>query len=266
MKFVYFDRENYIRQIKEDGIGANDKYAKCKITDLMIDMIQKKYGKSKIFNKVCEIADDYFADLPEDEITNLLENKYFDAFQKAKHMDSSKDAEIKSIRLYESEMRIIEKLADEKLMRLAFTLLVYSKYFREYDYQGIPYVRNWINAKDAEIYADAQFGGVSGTTRNKLWHQLIQAGLVDVDCREGCDGFYESVFRVNFRAEDKEDFKDEKLFIEMKKYDDIQLYLRFWLKDKKVILCKNCGCPIERRERATKLCPECKRKRRAKSA
>lgn len=258
---IIFDKDKYITQIKENGIGATDPYAKQKIQAVIQDFIANTtYKRNVILKKVKSIAKDYFNGLPDSIVAEELK-EIFDT-TKEKISDGIYENEKKIVTLYESEMRIIKDIQDDKLQRLAFSALVLHKYTGQYMEDGEIRYHGAVKVCDSDIFRIAHLDNVSGTTRNKLWMQLADKGLAKYYVKTN------SAFRFNpswiaiplytmpFNVDIARDEVDRTEFMKITNYDDIILYLRYYLGDSDVVLCSDCGCPVER-ERGKRFCGDC---------
>ena len=265
---IIFDYENYLKNVKKNGISATDIHATTKINDLLTDMIfNSTYKKGAIFNKVKDVAKDYYSGLPNDIIISKLSEMYEDIKDNGK---SQKTGEKKILTLYKSEMEIIDSLPDEKLQRLAFALLVVFKH-RSYHYvfEKVEYYK-MIDDCLSDAFALADFEKVSGATRNRLTRELVQRGLLYYYPKINDAYKYQSFDNVDhkrwiafnrisipFCVEVKGTQKDEKIYMKMTNYDDVMLYLRYYQGDANVVSCECCGTPILKSGNAKRYCSDC---------
>ena len=266
---IVFDYQKYLKDIRKNGIQATDIHASAKISDLLSDLIyNSSYKKGKIIKMVSESASDYFRGVPEDIVVSEIADNY-DSIKNS-GLDRTKK-EKKILKLYESEMAIISALDDEKLQRLAFGCLVAFKFhschrvFDKVEYHR--YVADCLN----DAFALANFGSVSGAIRNKLTHELIQRGLLYYYPNTNPTYKYQqfnkksnkkrwlafNIMSVPFCVEVKQTQDEETVFIEMRNYDDVLLYLRYYLGDEKVTTCEGCGTPILKSGNAKRYCSDC---------
>ncbi len=257
---IIFDNDKFLADIKKNGIGETDPDAKFKINYLMEDMVfNSSYRKNKIIEKIKAIARPYFYGLPDSLVEQELEVLYNAAKEKISDADSRRKHENKIITLYCSEMQTIEELRDDKLMRLAFAALVVHK-FRGQTTDGY---YKFIDACEADIYRIAGFSKVSGTKKQQLWKELSDRGIVSYHFKTNRAWRYKPewiakrTFTVPLNVDLKADKRGEEVFMQITNYDDILLYLRYWLKDAVVDLCADCGCPIEKTANAKCLCSKC---------
>ncbi len=257
---IIFENKKFLADIKKNGIGATDPDAKFKLRFVMEDLVfNSSYRKNKIIEKIKAIARPYFYGLPDNLVERELEVLYNAAKVKINDPDYKKKHENKTITLYESEMQAIEALKDDKLMRLAFASLVVHK-FRG---QSEDYFYKFIDACEADIYRVAGFSKVSGTKKQQLWQELSDKSIVDFHFKTNRawqfkpDWIAKRVFTVPINVELKTDKSGEKVFMKVTNYDNVLLYLRYWLKDSAVGLCVDCGCPIEKTANAKCLCSNC---------
>lgn len=259
----------YIDRIKQEGISGTDKYGRRKIEDVMTDLvINTSYRRNKIFSIVRGIADGYYNGLPESLINDDLKKIYKIATSEKAKERFAKAQKTNTVTLYESEMKTIAELEDDKLQRLLLASLVYHKYIALGD-DGTYYSDVKIN--EADIYRFARFDSVSGTVKNKLWKKLSDDGLIDVNVRTSNMWQYnhrkessKALFRVTFDVDMLNDKSSENVYKTITNYDDISLYLRFWMGDDDVIECVDCGCPIVKTSNASKLCSNCRADRKNK--
>ena len=261
---LIFDYEKFVKDIKESGITNTDVNAKMKIRCVMEDMIANTtYSKGKIIEKVKSIAENYFHGLPDDIVEKELELLY--DYAKAEDNNAAmKKHEKKIISLYDSEMRTITELKDDKLMRLAFAAMIVHKFLGLHkDTNGIEKCYKSVNLCKSDIYRIAGLTNISGTTKNKLWKVLRDKGLIQYMITTNKTWKYNKrditkrSFSIPFIVELQTDSHDEQLFKRVTNYDDVMLYLRYWLKADDFITCADCGCPIERKGNARKYCFDC---------
>lgn len=253
---IIFENEKYLENIRKNGIGATDKNAKFKINYLISDLVKNtSYRKSKIISIVKDLTSEYFCGLP----AYLVEQELGDFYDAAKNCEQEYNYQDKIITLYESEMKTIADLKDDKLMRLAFASLVCHKYL----ISGKERYYSTVQECESDIYQFAQLDNVSGTSKDKLWKQLTDLGLVKYFAKTNPawrfhpDWSIMIVFTVPFNADLKEDKADEKIYKRITNYDDILLYLRYWVNDTDLIECTDCGAPILRTGNAKCLCSNC---------
>ena len=267
---IIFENEKYLQEIKKNGIGATDQYAKFKIHYLVEDFVfNTTYRKNKIIEIVKELAKEYFKGLPDELIEKELE-EFYDS-TKAKLNGVTGEHKNKVITLYRSEMETIENLQDDRLMKLAFAALVLHKFCAQYTINGKERYYTSVNACEADIYRIANFSNVSGTKRKQLWKELADRGLIHYFVKTNTAWRFHpnwtamTLFTVPFNVDLKEDKSGEKIYKTITNYDDVLLYLRFWLKDENVIECADCGCPIIKTGNAKCVCSNCADNRRKSS-
>lgn len=261
---IIFENEKYLQEIKKNGIGATDQNAKFKITYLISDLVaNSSYRKNKIISIARDLAKDYFVGLPENIVKKQLEECYENVREKIAEQDYIENHTDKVITLYESEMKTIAELKDDKLMRLAFATLILHKFTGQFFVDGQEKYYISVKSCEADIYRIAKLNDVSGTTKKKLWKELSDLGLVRYSVRTNPAWRYHpdwtamTVFTVPFNVDLHKDCTGEKVYKRITNYDDVILYLRYWLKDENVIECIDCGCPIVKTANSKLLCSNC---------
>ena len=258
---IIFENEKYLQDIKKNGIGATDPNAKFKINYLMTDyVLNSAYRKNKIIQMVKDTASQYFYGLPDDLVLKELEDFYDHAREKINDEDFAEEHKNKLITLYESEMKTIAELKDDKLMKLAFATLILHKFMGQFLIDGKAKYYSSVRACEADIYRIAEFDNVSGTTKKKLWKELSDKNLVHYYVKTNTAWRFRpnwiamTLFTVPFNVDLKEDKTDEKVYKHITNYDDVLSYLRYWLGDNNLTECEDCGCPIIKSNR---LCSNC---------
>lgn len=265
---IIFEREKYLDDIRKNGIRANDQNAKFKINYLISDLVlNSSYRKNKIISIVKSLASDYFQNLPDRLVDKELEEFYENARERILEQDFAENHKNKIITLYESEMETIAGLKDDKLMRLAFAALILHKFTGQFIIKGNEKYCTSVKACEADIYRIAQLN-VSGTTKKKLWKRLSDLGLVRYYVKTNSAWRFQpnwmamTLFVVPFNVDLREDKTNENVYKKITNYDDVLLYLRYWLGDENIIECADCGCPIVRNANAKRLCSNCAKKRK----
>ena len=266
---VIFDYEKYIAQIKETGISATEKNANQKISLLMQYYIDNTdYSKGVIFNQVKKIAKEYFDGLS----TDIVNKELNIIFEKVKQ-HKQKTPERKTITLYESEMQKIADLKDDKLMRLAFACLVLHKFCGQFTIDGKTDYYSCVADSPADAYRIADLTSISGTKKDKLWYDLKQAGMVNrfrVDnkafnynsrTKQICGVYMACPYCVDLLA----DKSNEIVFKTVFNYDNVLNYLYYFLGDKNIIECSDCGMPIIKNVKSVCLCADCASRRKKES-
>ena len=261
---IIFENEKFIKDIKRNGIRQNDKYRDFKVRYLMYDLCTNtSYRKSKIIDIVKNIAQDYFSGLPEELVIQELESRYESAKNESNQTKWYEKYQDKTITLYESEMQTIANLKDDKLMRLAFAALVVFKYKSQFNVNGEKY-KDYIPACDADIYRLADFDSVSYTKRKQLWKQLHDLGLVEHKNVTNRTWKYRpdwkviKLFSVTFNVDLKDNNNNtESVYKVITNYDDVLLYLDFYLGKEDIVECVECGCPISNSANRKRLCSNC---------
>lgn len=272
---IILDEEKYIEEIKSCGIGATDPYATQKLKAVMNDFVlNSSYKKGKIVEKVKAIAEDYFHGLPDEIIAEQLNELYKSAKEYAKLPEYGREKKI--LNLYKSEMEAIAALESENLQRLAFAMLVMHKFTAQYnDGCSIRYHKS-VRACKSDIYRIAGLKSVSGTNRTKLWSKLAKKGMVKYFA-EVNDAFRfkpswlaMTLFTVPFNVDIKNERENEEIWMQITNYDDVMLYWRYFTRrqreDWNVVLCSDCGCPIEKTSNNNFLCSDCAKKRKQDSS
>lgn len=261
---VIFEKTKYLKDIKQRGITSNDKYAKQKINFLIEDLIlNSSYRKNKVIELVKERAKDYFFGLPDEIITKEIETIYGSTKTKTDDIDLIENHENKTIRLYKSEMNVIASLKDDKLMRLAFSALVLHKFCGQYFSESVEKYHSAIKECDADIYRVAELTNISGTKKNELWKQLSDLGLIKFYVKTNTafkfnpDWIAMTLFTVPFNVDLKTDKSDEIVYTHISNYDNLLYYLNYYLGDKKLTPCEDCGCPILITSNSKCLCSNC---------
>lgn len=269
---IVFDIEKYLKEIKSSGVSATDPLARQKINYLIEDMVlHSSYRKSKIIDKVKSIAADYFAGLPDAIVEKELSGIYDRARENLEDNDVAEKYQSKTITLYNSEMETIAKLKDERLMRLAFCILVVYKFTGQYHINGKEKYHSGVKTCNADFYRLAKLYDVSGSKRNSMLHTLSEKGLIkyyvktNTAFRFNPDWIAMTLFTVPYSVDLKEDKSGEEVYMRVTNYDDILLYLDYYLKVKNLILCADCGCPIINTASAKCLCSDCADKRKKAS-
>ena len=168
-------------------------------------------------------------------------------------------------------METIENLQDDRLMKLAFAALLLHKFCAQYIINGKERYYTSVNACEADIYRLADFSNVSGTKRKQLWKELSDHNLIHYFVKTNTAWRFHpnwtamTLFTVPFNVDLKEDKSDEEIYKKITNYDDVLLYLRFWLKDENVIECADCGCPIIKTGNAKCVCSNCADNRKKSS-
>lgn len=261
---IIFEKDKFLQDIKKNGIGATDQYAKFKINYLVEDLVfYSKYRKNKIIDIVKDLAQAYFNGLPDELIEKELEEFYENAKSKISNLETAGKHKNKVITLYKSEMETIANLKDDKLMRLAFATLVLHKFCGQFVVNDKERYYTSVKACEADIYRIAQFNNVSGTKRKQLWKDLSDRGLVKYYVKTNSAWRFHpnwiamTLFSVPFNVDIQEDKTNEEIYKSITNYDDVLLYLRFWLNDDNVVECADCGCPIIKTGNAKCLCSNC---------
>lgn len=248
---IIFENEKYLQNIKKNGIGATDPNAKFKINYLMTDyVLNSSYRKNKIIEMIKDTAREYFYGLPDNLVQKELEEYYETARAKIDDEGFAYEHQNKVITLFESEMKKIADLKDDKLMRLAFATLILHKFTGQFLIDGTPKYYMSVKACEADIYRIAQFDNVSGTTKKKLWKELSDRRLVHYYMKTNSAwNFHPNwksmlLFTVPFNVDLMDDKTNEKVYKVITNYDDVLSYLQYWLGNKNLTVCEDCGCPI----------------------
>lgn len=266
---LIFNYEDYISTILENGIKETDKGANSKIRDLMTYYWQKpNFDKAKTYQIIKDCAKDCFLGLPD----TIIEKKLDETLNEAKKQKNLADKyDHKTITLYRSEMEFIKKLRkNQKLMELAFVFLVVHKFKTQYTVNGKKYYYKDTVANDNEIFELAKYGGVNRNQREKKLHYLCENGYVDYSVLTNPASKYNHAtwkgmtrFTVPYNVDLKEDKTGEVEFIQISDYDDIFLYLDYFLslsvmaREKEYKLCAECGKPIPNTWGSKKYCAKC---------
>lgn len=269
---IIFENEKYLDDIRKNGIGATDQNAKFKINYLISDLVlNSSYRKNKIISIVKSVASDYFQGLPDRLVDKELEEFYENARARILEQNFTENHKDKIITLYESEMETIGGLKDDKLMRLAFATLILHKFTGQFIVNGNTKYYTAVKSCEADIYRIAQFDNVSGATKKKLWKRLSDIGFVYYYVKTNPAWLFHpnwmamTLFTVPFNVDLREDKTNEKVYKKITNYDNVLLYLRYWLKDENLIECDDCHCPIVRNANAKCLCSNCAVKRKKTS-
>lgn len=242
------DYDQLIADIKTNGISATDRKAESKIETYMLYLIRKTtYKRKTIIEKVREATQDYFYGYPLQIVDEQLNDTYDRLRVSKKRIDDTK----RVLTLYQSEMETISSITDSNLQKLAFAALIYQKYTAfHYDGDKIAYYGK-VKTNNAEIFHLAKLENCSGSKKNKLWHCLIEQGLIITTIETNNIYKYKSThvgtnmffctFSQDFLAEEKR----SKVFMTMANFDDIFLYLRKFQNDIRVGICTACGSPME---------------------
>lgn len=262
------NKDSYIKEIESCGILANDRYAQSKISNYMNHLIHDtQYRRNTIIHKVSEVAADYYRYMPVDIISNELlscYNRLSCLPQKETKAEKSK----LPIILYRSEMEIISAIDGEKAQRLALAMLILHKRLGLYKVGDLVKCHQYKAMAKADIFRLAGLDNLSGTNKLNLIQELSDAGFITLTVRTNNswkhhpDWLSFAGYKVNFNANLKANLNDEQAFIEVKDLSDISLYIRLWRGDKNIILCSDCGTPIERTSNSRKRCRTCAEARR----
>ena len=265
---ILLNKKSVLKEIKTNGISAKEKNAKMKINLLMEDYVSNSsYRKRKIIELVKSCAEDYFKNLPDELVENELAEFYWQAKKKKDEGKIEADKN-KTIILYVSEMKMIEKLQNEKLMRLAFAALILNKWLGQYEVgDGVAYYK-FVRSCEADVYRLSGLDNQSGTTKKKLWQSLTQSGYVQFSAKTNKtwkfrpDWTAMTLMNVCFNVDgmDEETKSKEEIFRKIENYSDVMLYLSLWLNDPEITECADCGIPIKKSSNAKRLCADCAEK------
>lgn len=258
------DRQIYLNKIERDGVSATDKSAERKIKDYMMYLVTNtQYHKSKIIEMTKAIAEDYYSALPTEIATKQLEALY----ESVKAAKPTSKSDNKIITLYESEMQTITDLKDDRLIRIAFASLILHKFKGYYDVDGKQRCHTAISACDADIFKLAEIPLISSATKDRLWNQLCKKGMIKFFVntnrayRFNRDWLAIPMMSVSFNVDIKRDKSGEKVFAQIKNYDNLLLWLQLWreqkIKHKTLIRCAECGSPIPKIRKTNCLCERC---------
>lgn len=261
---VIFEKTKYLKNIKENGINANDIYAKQKLRFLIEDyMLNTTYMKNKIICFVKQIAKDYFSGLPDDLIEKEIEAIYDNTKPRLNENLLIEEHSNKTIRLYKSEMQIIKNLKDRQLMNLAYATLILHKFLGQYFSGSYENYYTSVALCDADIYRVAGLEHISGQKKNQLWQKLVELDLVRFYVKTNNAFKFNpewlalNVFSVPFNVNLKEDKSNEEVYATITNYDNILIYLEYYLGNKNLIVCSDCGYPIFKSSNAKCLCENC---------
>lgn len=261
---IIFEKEKFLNEIKEHGVSATDPMAKQKIQFLIEDyLLNTSYRKGAVIDKIKECAADYFAGLPDAIISKELANIYDFAKSQIKLNKTKDNHENKVITLYKSEMEILKQLDNDRLQRLAFASLILHKYCGQFFVGGSERYYPTVKSCDADIYRLAGLDKLSGKQKNELWQQLSELGLVKHFIKTNNAFKFNpkwnafNTFMVCFNADLKDDKDNEEVYARVTNYDDVMLFLRYYIGDSQLMLCDDCGCPIVRTSNAKCLCSNC---------
>lgn len=261
---IILDKQTYLKVIERDGVSATDNNAERKIKDYMINLVANtKYRKSKVIEMTRTIAENYYSALPTEIATKQLEALY----ESIKATKPTAKSANKLIILYESEMRTITDLKDDRLIRIAFAALILHKFKGYYDVDGKQHCHRAISACDADVFKLAEIPSISSATKDRLWNQLCQKGLIKFFVntnrayRFNRDWLAIPMMSASFNVDIKQDKSNEKVFAQIKNYDNLLLWLQLWYerkaKFKTLTRCSDCGCPIHITKKTIRLCDRC---------
>lgn len=268
---IVFEKEKFLQNIRKNGIGA-ERDAEHKIKYLIAELVQNStYSRGRIIGIVKNTAKEYYDRFPKELGETQIEKYYDDAkMAVAKHgtVDNHRD---KIITIYESEMKAIASLEKDKLMRLAFASLVLHKFMGQHFENGNEKYHKEVEECKADIYRVAEVTNTSGTTRDRMWKKLNDAGIVlySVKCNSAYDFNHDwicfTTFTVPINVDLKEDKTGEKVYKQISNYDDILQYLQYWLGDESLMECADCGRPIKKNGSAKRYCSNCAASRKKAS-
>lgn len=265
---MVLNKDGYIKEIESCGIRANDRYAQSKIRNYMNHLIHDTtYRRNTIIHRVSEVAADYYRYMPVDIVSNELLSCYNQLSRLPQKKNKAEKPKLPII-LYRSEMEIISAIDGEKAQRLALAMLILHKHLGLYKVGDLVKCHQYKAMAKADIFRLAGLDNLSGTMKSNLMQQLSDMGVISVTVRTNNswkhhpDWLSFTGYKLNFNVNLKADLSDETPFIEVKSLDDISLYLRLWNGDKNIILCSDCGTPIERTSNSRKRCKTCAEARR----
>ena len=257
------NKDSYIKEIESCGILANDRYAQSKIANYMNHLIHDTtYRRNTIIHRVSEVAADYYRYMPVDIVSNELLSCY-NRLSRLPQKKTKAEKPKPPIILYNSEMEVISAIDGEKAQRLALAMLILHKHLGLYKVGDSIRCHQYKAMAKSDIFRLAGLGNISGTNKLSLIQELSDAGFISLTVRTNNswkhhpDWLSFTGYKINFNANLKADLSDETPFIEVKSLDDINLYLRLWKNDKSIILCSDCGTPIERTSNSRKRCKTC---------
>lgn len=270
---IVFEPQKFLSEIRRNGIKSKDKNAKFKINYLMTDLIiNSKYHKNKIIDMVEDLASDFFEGLPSELINKEIEEIYDNVKAQVNEQECAEKFKKKVITLYESEMETIASLKDVKLMKLAFATLVLHKFTGQFYVNGKEKYYTAVKSCEADAYRIAGLeNNISGTTKKKLWKTLSEMDLVKYYIKTNpAWRFYPNwiamtLLTVPFNVDIQNDQSSEKIYKKINNYDDVLLYLDFWLKKDGFVECVDCGCPLRETSSTKRLCSNCASERKKAS-
>ena len=165
-KKIIMNEENEVFSLLNDGLKNKDLYQSLDLLSRYY-LVELKYDKFQIYNNLEIFLKSNVIDYNKCDYTQILE--YF-----SENNNTRKLTKVKSIKLYTSELNIIEGLKDKKLEKIAFVLLVISKF----NHQVNPNNKYWCNLSLAEINELSKIHSSISNLCHFL-NQLYSLGLID---------------------------------------------------------------------------------------
>ena len=228
--------------------------------DWAAEMIQERSLGKKPYETLCRVAK-YYADklgYSKREVRKMMDEfllmcdpvaslpKWSDTIDYAvKRAFKYKAIEIDKIDVTVPEMKRIESLEGRQMQRLAFTLLILSKYWDCVNPQG----DHWVNTKDSEIMRMANIN-TSIKRQSLMYYNLKELGLLQ---------FSRKVDNTNVRVLFQEDGGTVLSITDLRNLG----YQYLMYRGEPYFACENCGLVTKRKNasgRKPKYCPECANK------
>lgn len=149
---------------------------------------------------------------------------------------------IEKVEITKKELEKITSINNDRLERLAFTLLVYAKIFNQLNENE----SNWVNSKHKDIFSDAKIT-VTVREQGEMIYKLGELGLVTPSKMVDCTNI-----KVNFVDE------NSKVIIVISDFRNFVYEYLKW-KGNKIGNCERCNILIKQISNKVKYCKACAR-------
>lgn len=239
---IIFNEEKYAKEIINNSkfkTNKNRGYERCVLVRYLF---AEGYTEDGI--------KDYLNGLSRGEFPYLSKNDKYKIFDKiiakANQYEYIKD---RNVKIYKSELEIINSIENEKARDLLFICLVYYKWGCTVDAFKF-YSKNMnkilVEEKDKDLYYMSKLNSLRVKDRNLTFYELIKNRLY-VNC-----GFKDkNYFYIPFACSDGE------VAFEIDNFNDLILWLYSYLEPEKYKKCEICERWIKKTKSPKKYCSEC---------
>ena len=240
MKLILNEQYHIDKALNE---GYIDKKPSITLSLLAKYYFSIEMDKKQVFDSLESFMKDNYPDFNEDKWDNTIKK----IIKRVQNKEDYTILQVDAVNITKSEIQSIESVGNDKLERLAFVLLVYSKIFNQINNTN----EYWVNEETKNLFSDCKLCA-GREEQDMMINRLFDVGMIKLAHKVDSNGI-----KIEFANEDSE------IMILVNNFID---FIYYWLnyKGESIKKCEDCGDFFQQKSNRQKFCKKCWKEKQLK--